>query len=82
MTGKNYEDFQNSTKCWVCKKMYKKEDAKEEDHCHITKTYKSFAHVECNINLSLTKKIPVVFQNFQNYDLDLIFQELGRYMLH
>ena len=35
MTEKNYEDFQNSTKCWICKKQDKKEDVKVEDHCDI-----------------------------------------------
>ena len=36
-------------------------------------------HQDCNLNLSLTKKIPVVFHNLQSYDSCLIFQEIGKY---
>ena len=37
------------------------------------------AHQDCNLNLSLSKKIPVVFHNLQNYNSHLIFQEPGKY---
>ena len=36
-------------------------------------------HHECNINLSLSLRIPVVFYNFQIYDSDLIFQKIGKH---
>lgn len=42
---------------------------KIKDHCHIIRKY----------YLSPIKKIPAVFHNLQNYDLNLIFQEFGRY---
>ena len=34
---------------------------------------------ECNLNLTLITKIPVVFHDLQNYDSHLILQELGKY---
>ena len=34
---------------------------------------------ECNLNLSLSKKIPVVLHNMQNYDSHLIFENIGKY---
>ena len=36
-------------------------------------------HQECNISLSVSKKIHVVFHNFQCYDLYLIFQVTRKY---
>ena len=34
---------------------------------------------ERKLNLSLNKRIPAVFHILQNYDLDFIFQEIGKY---
>ena len=78
MTNKDDEDFENSTKCWICKKEYEKGKVKVKDHYHITGKYKVSPHQECNLNLSLIKKIPVVFPNFQNYYSHIIFQEIGK----
>ena len=36
-TKKNNEDFENSTKCWICGNDYIDGDVKVSDHCHITK---------------------------------------------
>ena len=32
-----------------------------------------------SLNLNLSKKIPVVFHNLQNYDSHIIFQKIGKY---
>ena len=61
------------------KKHMKKVKLKVKDHNHITRKYQGSAHQECNLNLSLTKKIPVLFCNLQNYDSLLIFQEIRKY---
>ena len=44
MTKKDNEDFENSTKCWICDKGYIADDVKVrdhyvkvKDHCHITR---------------------------------------------
>ena len=63
------------------KKHMKKVKLKVKDHIHIIGKYQGSAHQECNLNLSLTKKIPVVFHNLWKYDSPLIFQEIGKYNL-
>ena len=56
-------------------------DVKVKDHCHITEKYRGSAHRDCNINVRLDKKIPVVFHNLKSYDSHLIGQELGKFNL-
>ena len=36
MTKKSNEDFENSTKCWICDNDYIDNDVKVRDHCLIT----------------------------------------------
>ena len=43
-------------------------------HCHITGKYRDSTHRDCDINLKLNHKIPVVFNNLKNYDSHLIMQ--------
>ena len=45
----------------------------------ITGKYKGSAHKNCNLHLSLTKKIPVIFHNLKGYDSHLIMQEIGKF---
>ena len=66
---KNYEDFKIVLNAGLVKDSLKKKISKGK--------YRGSAHKNCNLNLSLTKKVPFVFRNFQNYDSHLIFQELG-----
>ena len=61
MTKKDNEDFENSTKCWICDNDYINGDVKVRDHCHITGKYRGSAHRDCNINVKLNHKIPVAF---------------------
>ena len=56
-------------------------DLKVRDHCHITGKYRGSAHRDCNINVRLNHKSPVVFHNLKNYDSHLIIQELGKFSL-
>ena len=51
MTKEDNEDFNSSTKCWICDNDYVDNDIKVRDHCHITGIYRSSAHRDCNINL-------------------------------
>ena len=71
MTEKEEEQFQSSNICWICEKLI--EDEKVRDHCHITGKFRGAAHWSCNINLQLTKKVPVIFHNLRGYDSHLIF---------
>ena len=50
-------------------------DNKVRDHCHITGKYRCSAHCSCNIILKLTKNVPAIFHNLQNYDNHLIMQK-------
>ena len=41
--------------------------------------FRNTAHWSCNINLQLTKKVPVIFHNLRGFDSDLIFDELNKF---
>ena len=71
----------NSTKCWIRDNGYIDTDVKVRYHCHISGKYRGSAHRDCNINLKLNHKIPIVFHNLKNYDSHLIMQELGKFNL-
>ena len=81
MTTEGNEDFKNSTKCWICDNDYIDTDVKERDHCHITGKYRGSTHRDCNINVKLNQKNPVVLHNLKNYDSHIIIQELGKFNL-
>ena len=68
--------FQSSNKCWICNKLFTKEDIKVRDHDHVAGKYRSSAHWSCNINLKSTETIPVIFHN---YDSDLSMQEIDKF---
>ena len=78
MSKEDDEDFENSTKCWFCENDYVDIDVKVRDHCHITGTYRASVHRDCNINIKLNHKIPVVFHNLNYYDSYFILQETGQ----
>ena len=76
MSVEDEEKFQLSNKCWICNKLFTEEDKKVRDHDHITGKYRDSAHSNCNINLKLTKKFPVIFHNLRFYNGHLIMQKL------
>ena len=78
MTKEDNEEFENSNKYWICDI---DADVKVRDHCHITGKYRGSGHRDCNINVKLNHKIPVVFHNLKNYDSHLVRQELGKFNL-
>ena len=67
------EQFQSSNICWICKKLIDNADEKVREHYHITRKFRGAAQWSCNINLQLTKKVPVIFHNLRGYDSHLIF---------
>ena len=81
MTDKDNEDFENSTKCWICDNDYIDSDVKVRDHCHNTGKYTDSAPRDWNINVKVNHKISVVFHNLKNYDSHLIIQELVKFNL-
>ena len=47
---------------------------KVRDHCHYTDEHRGAAHAICNLNYSVPKEIPVVFQKGHNYDYHFIIK--------
>ena len=81
ITKKDNEEFENYTKCWICDNDYTDGDVKVRYHYYITGKYRSSVHRDCNINVKLNHKIPVVFHNLIKYDSHLVMQELGKFNL-
>ena len=81
MIKEDNENFENSIKCWICDNDYVDNDVKVRDHWHVTGKYTCSAHRDCNINLKLNHKIPVVFHNLKNFESYLTMQELGNSIL-
>ena len=51
MTKEDNEDFENSTKCWICDNDYIDTDVKVRDHCHITGKYREVLHIKIGISM-------------------------------
>ena len=79
MSAEVEERFQSSNKCCICDKLFDVGDNKVRDHCHIAGKYRGSAHLCCNVNLELTKKVPVIFHNLRGYDSHLIMQDIGKF---
>ena len=79
MSEKEEEQFQSSNISWICEKLIDFDDEKVRDHCHVTGKLRGAAHWSCKINLQLTEKVPVIFQNLRGYDSHLIFRELKKF---
>ena len=72
MTKEDSEGFESSTKYWIFDNTYFDGDVKVRDHCHITGKYIGSAYRDCNINVKLNHKIPVVIHNLKKHDSHLI----------
>ena len=79
MSAEGEERFQLSNSCWIRDKLFDVGDDKVKDHCHITGKYRGAAHWSCNINLKLSKEIPVTFHNLRGYDTHLKIKEIGKF---
>ena len=79
MREKKEEQFQSSHICWTGEKLIDDNDEKVRDHCHITEKFRGAAHWSYNINLQLTKKVPIIFHNLRGYDRHLICDELKNF---
>ena len=69
----------NSTKSWIQDNNYVDFYVNVRYHWPITGKYRRSARKNCNINVNLNHKIPVVFHNLKNYDSHPIMQELGEF---
>ena len=79
MTSEQNEEFESSNICWICGKLIDIGDNKFRGHCHISGKCRGSSHWSCNINLKITKKVPVIFHNLKGYNSHLIFKELSKF---
>ena len=79
MSAEEEERFQLTNSYWICDKLFDVGDDKVRGHCHITGKYRGAAHWSCNINLKLSKKIPVIFYNLKGSDSHLIIKEIRKF---
>ena len=69
--------FQKSNSCWICKTFINNNNNNKEkvrDHCHVTGKFRGAP----NVNLQLTKKVPVIFHDLRGYGSHFIFNELDK----
>ena len=58
MTAQEIEEFERSNICWICGILI---DNKVRDHGYTTGKYRGSGHWKCNINLKISKNVPVIF---------------------
>ena len=69
------EQFDQQTKCWICKEKFGNSD-KVRDHCHFTGKYRGAAHKFCNLKYKRPNFTPVIFHNLSGYDSHLLIKSL------
>ena len=79
MSEEEEEQFESSNICWNFVKLIDDDGEKVRDDCHVTGKFRGAAHWKCDINLRLTKKVPVIFHNLRDYDNHLIFYDLNKF---
>ena len=81
LTVEEKSRHESSTHCHICNQIFKDDEKKIEDHCHILGTYRGAAHNACNLNYSITTKswkLPVIFHNLKGYDGHFIIKALKK----
>ena len=79
MTKEDDENFESSKKFCICDKTFIEGNVQVRDYCHVAGKYWGAVHRDCNINISLHYKTPIVFHNLKNYDAHLIMQEISKF---
>ena len=79
MSEKEEVNFNQVTLTGFVKNSLMMNDENVRDHCHVTGKFIGAAHWDCNINLQLTKKVPVIFHYLRGYDSHLIFRKLHKF---
>ena len=77
MTTSDWQIYNDSSECHVCRATIENSATKVRDHCHICGKYRGAAHQKCNSGYRLRKDIPIFFHNLRKYDLHLIMQKLA-----
>jgi len=71
LTAGDLDRHNEATECYLCGRELGGD--KVLDHCHLSGRVRGSCHNACNLNFKLTKRIPVVFHNLQNYYGHIIF---------
>ena len=79
MSEGDEERFQMSNKCCICDKLFDVGDLRCKRSLSCNKKCRGSAHWSCNVNLKLTKNVPVIFHNLRGYDSHLIIQEINKF---
>ena len=74
VTKEDNEDFEDSTKCWICDNDYIDIDINVRDLCYIIGKYRGSPHRD--VNFTLNYKNTIVFCNLKDFNSDLVMQEL------
>ena len=80
LTKEQLESYGNAKICYIYKEEFgnkylkDKKYRKVRDLFHYTGEYGGAAHSICNLKYSVLKKIPLVFQNWSNYDYHFIIK--------
>ena len=61
MSAEENEKLEMTNICWICGRLIDVIDNKVRDHCHMTSKYRGAGYWGCNINLKISKKVPVIF---------------------
>ena len=77
MTQEDEEHYNNTQKCWICEENIAED--KVRGQCHITGKYRGAPQKECNLQLNISNKLPVIFHNLEGYDGHIIFRELDNF---
>ena len=79
MTIDDEKKYQNLQICWICKEKINNDKDKVRDHSHITGNYRGAAHNQGNLTLKISRKLPIIFHNWEKYDGHIIFKELKNF---
>jgi len=81
LSPKEERQFNRTTNCYLCNSKFTKDDKsyKVRDHNHITGKYRGASCNKCNLKLSLSDTIPVIFHNLRGYDSHLLMQVIGKF---
>ena len=82
-TKNELESHQDATICYICRKIFSKQFAKDEnyrqvrDYCRFPGKCRGTAHSICNPRFNIPDEIPADFHNMSNYDCHFIIKELA-----
>ena len=69
--------YYNSHICWICKEELSTDQIR--DYCTVAGKFKDASHSKCNKILEVPKKLPIIFHNLQEYEVQIIFKELNNF---